>query len=50
MPVRMAITKKQNKTKAQEGHGEQMQRKGNSYTITGNVNYHNYYGEQYGGS
>ena len=44
--VRMAIIKKSTNSKSWKGCGEREP----SYTVGGNVNWYNHYGEQYGGS
>ena len=44
--VRMAIIKKSTNNKCGEG----VEKREPSYTVRGNVNWYNYYGEQYGGS
>ena len=46
-PVRMAIIKK-NLLKINAGEGVEKNKP--SYTVGGNVNWYNHYGEQYGGS
>ena len=46
IPVRMAIIKMPTNVNA----GEDVEKKESSYTVGGNVNWYNYYGEQYGGS
>ncbi len=45
-PVRMAIIKKSTNNKYWRGCGEREP----SYTVGGNVNWYNHYGEQYGGN
>ena len=46
IPVRMAIIKMPTNINVGEG----MEKKESSYIVSGNVNWYNYYGEQYGGS
>ena len=46
IPVRMAVIKMPTNINVGEG----VEKKESSYTIGGNVNWYNYYGEQYGGS
>ena len=46
IPVRMAIIKMPTNINVGDG----MEKKESSYTVGGNVNWYNYYGEQYGGS
>ena len=45
-PVRMAIIKKSTNKNAEEG----VEKKEHSYTVGENMNWCNYYAEQYGGS
>jgi hypothetical protein len=44
--IRMATSKNTNNNKS----GEDMEKRGPSYTVGGNVNLYSYYGKQYGGS
>ena len=44
-PVRMAIIKK-----STNNAEEDVEKRDPSYTVGGNVNWYNHYGEQYGGS